>query len=104
VKGTIHWLSARHARDAEMRLYDRLFQSEDPGEGGSNPLADVNPHSLERVTAKIEPSLADAPVGARYQFERTGYFAVDPDSNPGAPDINRTVTLKYTWARIEKRS
>ena len=104
VKGTIHWLSARHARDAEMRLYDRLFQSEDPGEGGANPLADLNPHSLERVIGKVEPSLADAPVGARYQFERTGYFAVDPDSKPGAPVFNRTVTLKDTWAKIEKRS
>jgi glutaminyl-tRNA synthetase len=104
VKGTIHWVSARHARDAEIRLYDRLFQSEDPGEGGGNPLADLNPHSLERVIGKIEPSLADAPVGARYQFERTGYFAVDPDSRPGAPVFNRTVTLKDTWARIERRS
>jgi glutaminyl-tRNA synthetase len=104
VKGTIHWLSARHAVDAEMRLYDRLFQSEDPGEGGANPLADLNPHSLERVIGKIEPSLAGAPAGARYQFERIGYFAVDPDSKPGAPVFNRTVTLKDTWARIEKRA
>jgi glutaminyl-tRNA synthetase len=104
VKGTIHWVSARHAVDAEMRLYDRLFQSEDPGEGGANPLADLNPHSLERLTGKIEPSLAGASVGARYQFERIGYFAVDPDSKPGAPVFNRTVTLKDTWARIEKRS
>jgi glutaminyl-tRNA synthetase len=104
VKGTIHWVSARHAVDAELRLYERLFQSEDPGEGGANPLADLNPHSLERVIGKIEPSLADAPIGVRYQFERTGYFAVDPDSKPGAPVFNRTVTLKDTWARIEKRS
>jgi glutaminyl-tRNA synthetase len=104
VKGTIHWLSARHAKDAEIRLYDRLFQSEDPGEGGGDPLANVNPHSLERVTGKIEPSLADAPAGTRYQFERTGYFAVDPDTRPGAPVFNRTVTLKDTWAKIEKRS
>ncbi len=104
VKGTIHWLSARHAKDAEIRLYDRLFQSEDPGEGGGDPLANVNPHSLERVSGKIEPSLADAPAGTRYQFERTGYFAVDPDTRPGAPVFNRTVTLKDTWAKIEKRS
>jgi glutaminyl-tRNA synthetase len=104
VKGTIHWLSARHAKDAEIRLYDRLFQSEDPGEGGGDPLANVNPHSLERVSGKIEPSLADAPAGTRYQFERTGYFAVDPDTRPGAPIFNRTVTLKDTWAKIEKRS
>ncbi len=105
VKGTIHWVSAPHARDAEVRLYDRLFQSEDPGEGGRDPLTDLNPHSLERVTgARIEPSLAAAPVGARYQFERLGYFSVDSDSKPGAPVFNRTVTLKDSWARIEKRT
>jgi glutaminyl-tRNA synthetase len=104
VKGTIHWVSAPHAKDAEMRLYDRLFQSEDPGEGGGDPLSNLNPHSLERVTGKVEPSLADAPAGARYQFERTGYFAVDPDSKPGRPVFNRTVTLKATWARIERRA
>jgi len=104
VKGTIHWVSAPHAKDAEMRLYDRLFQSEDPGEGGGDPLANVNPHSLERLTGKIEPSLADAAAGARYQFERTGYFAVDSDSKPGRPVFNRTVTLKDTWAKIERRT
>ena len=104
VKGTIHWVSAPHAKDAEMRLYDRLFQSEDPGEGGGDPLSNLNPHSLERVTGKVEPSLADAPAGARYQFERTGYFAVDADSKPGRPVFNRTVTLKDTWARIERRA
>ena len=105
VKGTIHWVSAAHARDAEVRLYDRLFQSEDPGEGGRDPLSDLNPRSLERVTgAKVEPSIVDAPSGARFQFERNGYFCVDPDSRPGAPVFNRTVTLKDTWARIEKRS
>ncbi len=103
VKGTIHWVSAPHAKDAEMRLYDRLFQSEAPGEGG-DPLSNVNPHSLELVTGKVEPSLADAPAGARYQFERTGYFAVDADSRPGRPVFNRTVTLKDTWARIERRA
>jgi glutaminyl-tRNA synthetase len=104
VKGTIHWLSAPHAKEAEVRLYDRLFLSEDPGANGGNPLADLNPHSLERVTAKIEPGLASARAGAHYQFERTGYFCVDPDSRPGAPVFNRTVTLKDTWAKIEKRS
>jgi glutaminyl-tRNA synthetase len=105
VKGTIHWVSAAHARDAEVRLYDRLFLSEDPSAGGRDPLTDRNPNSLERVTgAKIEPSLADALVGERFQFERNGYFCVDPDSTPGAPVFNRTVTLKDTWARIEKRS
>jgi glutaminyl-tRNA synthetase len=105
VKGTIHWLSARHATRAEVRLYDRLFQSADPDASGGDPLAQLNPHSLERLTeVMIEPSLADASVGARYQFERTGYFCVDPDSRPGAPVFNRTVTLKDTWAKIEKRA
>jgi glutaminyl-tRNA synthetase len=105
VKGTIHWVSAATAVDAEVRLYDRLFTSEDPGEGGRDPLTDLNPHSLERLsTAKVEPSLADAPVGTRYQFERQGYFCVDPDSRPGAPVFNRTVTLKDAWAKIASRT
>jgi glutaminyl-tRNA synthetase len=104
VKGTIHWVSAAHAVDAEVRLYDRLFNSEDPGEGGRDPLEDMNPNSLDRVTgAKVEPSLAVARPGARYQFERQGYFCVDPDSEPGRPVFNRTVTLKDSWARIQKR-
>ncbi|HWL41180.1 MAG TPA: glutamine--tRNA ligase/YqeY domain fusion protein, partial [Gemmatimonadaceae bacterium] len=105
VKGTIHWVSARHAHDAEVRLYDRLFLSEDPAGNGRDPLADLNPHSLERLTGvKIEASIAASPVGSRYQFERNGYFCVDQDSRPGAPVFNRTVTLKDSWARIEKRS
>jgi glutaminyl-tRNA synthetase len=105
VKGTIHWVSATHARDAEVRLYDRLFQSEDPAAGGRDPLTDLNPHSLERLSGcKIEPSLASAPPGARFQFERNGYFCVDPDSTAGALVFNRTVTLKDTWAKIEKRA
>ena len=105
VKGTIHWVSAAHARDAEVRLYDRLFQSEDPGENGRDPLTDLNPHSLNVIRgAKVEPSLASATVGARFQFERNGYFCVDPDTRDGAPVFNRTVTLKDTWARIEKRA
>jgi glutaminyl-tRNA synthetase len=105
VKGTIHWVSADHAVDAEVRLYDRLFQSEDPGADGRDPLDDLNPHSLERVTgAKVEPSLASAPAGARYQFERQGYFCVDPDSTAGRPVFNRTVTLKDSWARIQSRT
>jgi glutaminyl-tRNA synthetase len=103
VKGTIHWVSAAHARDAEVRLYDRLFQSEDPGANGRDPIADLNPHSLERLKGcRVEPFLADAAHGTRFQFERNGYFCVDPDSTPGAPVFNRTVTLKDTWARIEK--
>src|SRR5689334_7701964 len=101
VKGTIHWVSAADAVTAEVRLYDRLFNSEDPGEGDRDPLTDLNPNSLERITtAKVEPSLANAPAGTRYQFERQGYFCVDPDSRPGAPVFNRTVTLKDTWAKI----
>ena len=105
VKGTLHWVSAPQARDAEVRVYDRLFQSADPGEGGRDPLQDLNPNSLERVTGcKIEPALAEAAPGTRFQFERLGYFCVDPDSRPGAPVFNRTVTLKDTWARITARA
>jgi glutaminyl-tRNA synthetase len=104
VKGTIHWVSAADAVTAEVRLYDRLFKSEDPGEGDRDPLTDLNPDSLDRVTtAKVEPSLAHAAVGTRYQFERQGYFCVDPDSRPGAPVFNRTVTLKDTWAKVAAR-
>ena len=105
VKGTIHWVSAPPARDAEVRFYDRLFQSPDPGEGGRDPLSDLNPNSLERVTGcKVEPALAEAPPGTRFQFERLGYFCVDPDSSPGAPVFNRTVTLKESWTKIAKRN
>jgi glutaminyl-tRNA synthetase len=104
VKGTLHWVSATHAVDAEVRLYDRLFQSEDPGAGGRDPLTDLNPSSLERLTAsKVEPSLASAVPGTRYQFERQGYFCADPDSQPGAPVFNRTVTLKDGWATIASK-
>ena len=105
VKGTIHWVSAAHAVDGEVRLYDRLFRSEDPSNGGRDPIDDLNPAALEVVRqCKLEPSLANAPVGTRFQFERQGYFCVDPDSRPGAPVFNRTVTLKDTWARINKSS
>jgi glutaminyl-tRNA synthetase len=104
VKGTIHWVSARHAVTAEVRLYDRLFQSEDPGAEGRDPLDDLNPASLERVTdARLEPALAAAAAGTRFQFERNGYFCVDPDSRPGTPVFNRTVTLKDSWAKIAGR-
>jgi glutaminyl-tRNA synthetase len=103
VKGTIHWLSARESREAEVRIYDRLFQSSDPEEGGRDPLTDLNSASLERVTGcKIEPSLAESAPGERFQFERLGYFCTDPDSRPGAPVFNRTVTLKDTWAKIQQ--
>ena len=104
VKGTIHWVSAAHAVNAEIRLYDRLFTSEDPGEGDRDPLTDLNPNSLERLTdCPVEPSLATTAPGARYQFERQGYFCADPDSRPGAPVFNRTVTLKDAWAKISTR-
>ncbi len=103
VKATLHWVSAAHAIEAEVRLYDRLFQSENPGAGDKDFLADLNPKALEVVSgARLEPSLAAAPAGARFQFERLGYFVVDPDSKPGAPVFNRTVTLKDTWAKIRE--
>jgi glutaminyl-tRNA synthetase len=105
VKGTIHWVSAEHAEDAEIRLYDRLFVPEDPGADGRDPLEDLNPQSLEIITgAKVEPALVSAPAGARFQFERQGYFCVDPDSRPGTLVFNRTVTLKDSWARMQKRA
>ena len=103
VKATIHWVSVAHAVDAEVRLYDRLFAAEEPG--GDDWLAQLNPASLEVLRGcKLEASLADAAPGSRWQFERMGYFCVDPvDSRPGAPVWNRTVTLKDTWAKIERR-
>jgi glutaminyl-tRNA synthetase len=105
VKGTIHWVSARHARTAEVRLYDRLFRSADPSEGDRDPLSDLNPDSLNKlVDCKVEPALAEAAPGARFQFERLGYFSVDPDSRDGSPVFNRTVTLKDTWAKIVRAS
>jgi glutaminyl-tRNA synthetase len=94
-KATLHWVSAAHAVDAEVRLYERLFTAENPGAGDTDFLAQINPASLEVVThAKVEASLATAPPGARFQFERLGYFCADADSQPGAPVFNRTVTLK----------
>jgi glutaminyl-tRNA synthetase len=106
VKATIHWVSAAHAVDAEVRIYENLFLKEDPGdvEEGKDVLDNLNPNSLEVIdNAKLEPSLGDAPVGTRYQFERLGYFSVDPDSKPGKPVFNRTVALKDAWARVEKK-
>ncbi|HEX3746409.1 MAG TPA: glutamine--tRNA ligase/YqeY domain fusion protein [Bryobacteraceae bacterium] len=106
VKSTIHWVSAAHAIDAEVRLYDNLFSKENPGETeeGQDFTANLNPHSLEIVQAKAEPSLATAAVGDRFQFERLGYFAVDLESAPGKLVFNRTVGLKDTWAKIEKQT
>jgi glutaminyl-tRNA synthetase len=106
VKSTIHWVSAAHAIDAEVRLYDKLFTVEDPNqvEEGQDFTANLNPNSLEVIPqAKLEPSLANAPVEGRYQFERLGYFCVDHDSKPGHPVFNRTVALKDTWAKVEKK-
>jgi glutaminyl-tRNA synthetase len=104
VKATLHWVSAAHAVDAEVRLYDRLFSHENPGAGDTDFRAQVNPHSLEVLTGcKVEPALAAAAAGARFQFERVGYFCVDPESQPGRPVFNRTVTLKDTWAKVKAR-
>ena len=98
VKGTIHWVSAPHAIDAEVRLYDRLFTVPEPDADGDFK-QHLNPHSLEVVEAKCEPSLADASPEARYQFERLAYFTLDRDSVPGKLVFNRTITLKDTWAK-----
>src|SRR5437870_4883194 len=99
-KATLHWVSAEHAVDCEVRLYDRLFKSENPEESG-NFLDDLNPHSCDVVAhAKLEPSIRGAAPGARYQFERLGYFCVDADSTAARIVFNRTVTLKDTWAKI----
>jgi glutaminyl-tRNA synthetase len=107
VKSTIHWVSAAHAIDAEVRLYQTLFTKEDPNDtkDGEDFTVHLNPQSLElRKGAKLEPSLHNAPAGSRYQFERLGYFSVDLDSTPGKPVFNRTVALKDTWAKVEKKS
>ncbi|HEX7288066.1 MAG TPA: glutamine--tRNA ligase/YqeY domain fusion protein [Candidatus Angelobacter sp.] len=106
VKSTIHWVSAAHAINAEVRLYDNLFSNPDPGDlpDDQDFTANLNPNSLEVVKqAKLEPSLKDAKAGDRYQFERLGYFCADVDSKPGAPVFNRTVALKDTWAKVEKK-
>jgi glutaminyl-tRNA synthetase len=107
VKSTIHWVSAKHAIEAEIRIYDKLFTKSDPSQlaEGEDFTSGLNPDSLEIVLdAKLEPSLASAKVEDRYQFERVGYFCVDPDSRPGKLVFNRTLPLKDTWARIEKKA
>ncbi len=102
-KATLHWLSAGHALPAEVRLYSHLFTRSDPGADG-DMLADLNPESLEVLEgAVVERSLAEIPVGDTVQFERLGYFCVDPDSSADRPVFNRTVTLRDTWARIQAR-
>jgi glutaminyl-tRNA synthetase len=106
VKSTIHWVSAAHAVDAEVRLYDTLFLREDPNQTdeGEDFTSNINPASLEILRGcKVEPALAGVSPMERFQFERLGYFCVDPDTQPGKPAFNRTVALKDTWAKIEKR-
>ncbi|HEX6243254.1 MAG TPA: glutamate--tRNA ligase family protein, partial [Polyangiales bacterium] len=106
VKGTIHWVDAKQAVDAEVRLFDRLFTVEDPlDEALEGPFTRyLNPASFELVRgAKLEPSLEQAEPGQRFQFERTGYFCVDEDSRPGAPVFNRTIQLKDGWAKAQKK-
>jgi glutaminyl-tRNA synthetase len=98
VKGTVHWVSAAHAIDAEVRLYDRLFTVAEPDASGDFKQF-INPRSLEVVTAKLEPSLKDPKAELRYQFERLAYFALDKGSQPGQLVFNRTITLKDTWAK-----
>lgn len=106
VKATIHWVSAAHALDAEVRNYDTLFSKENPDdvEEGQDFTANLNPNSLEvLIGCKVEPGLKDAAPGSRYQFERLGYFCVDPDAISGKPVFNKTIGLKDTWAKIEQR-
>ena len=104
VKGTIHWVSARHAIDAEVRLYDRLFTVEEPDGEGRDFKQYLNPNSLEVLTAKLEPGLAQPDPAARYQLERLAYFCVDSDSKSGKPVFNRTITLKDTWAKEQGKA
>jgi glutaminyl-tRNA synthetase len=101
VKGTLHWVSARHAVEAEVRLYETLFLEESPT--ADNFLDCLNPDSLRSIAdAKVEPALRDQPIGESIQFERLGYFCPDPDGTPERPVFNRTVTLRDTWAKIAK--
>jgi glutaminyl-tRNA synthetase len=106
VKGTLHWVSAAHAVDAEVRLYDYLYTKADPSDApaGQDFTANLNPNSLTVLTGcKVEPMLAESKPGDRFQFLRTGYFCADPDSTPGRPVFNRTVGLRDTWAKVEKK-
>jgi glutaminyl-tRNA synthetase len=104
VKGTLHWVSAKHTVTAEIRLYDRLFLKENPddSEEGMDYKDYLNPGSLKVITGFIEPSVKNAQPGDHYQFERIGYFSVDKDSTKEKPVFNRTVTLKDSWSKIEK--
>jgi glutaminyl-tRNA synthetase len=107
VQGTLHWVSEAHSVGAEVRLFDRLFLNENPdgAKDGKDFKEHLNPASLEVLTgARAERSLGGSPVGARFQFERQGYFCVDRDSKPGSLVFNRTVSLKDTWAKMGKGS
>tara|TARA_R110002050_G_scaffold178088_4_gene311358 strand:- start:17771 stop:19465 length:1695 start_codon:yes stop_codon:yes gene_type:complete len=105
VKGTLHWVSAKHALRAEVRLYDRLFTDETPDAHKDKDFLDfINPDSLQIISAYVEPSLADAKVGERFQFQRMGYFNIDPDSRPEKLVFNRTVGLRDTWAKIQDKN
>ena len=102
MKATLHWVAAVRAIRAEVRLYDRLYTEADP-DTGEGFLANLNPESLVVVSdAQLEPSLAEARPGERFQFERLGYFVLDADSRPGHPVMNRTVTLRDPWAKMQK--
>jgi glutaminyl-tRNA synthetase len=102
-KATLHWVSAEHALQAEVRLYDRLFNQERPDTSEAGFASAMNPDSLQVLKdCRVESSLTSAQAGSRFQFERLGYFCVDPDSERGRLVFNRTVTLRDTWAKIEK--
>ena len=104
VKGTLHWVSKKHAKAAEIRLYDRLFTDETPdGHKDRDFMEFINPDSLKAITGYVEPSLSDSAPGDRFQFQRLGYFSVDPDSNDQRLVFNRTVTLRDTWAKIQQK-
>jgi len=105
VKGTLHWVSAKHALKAEVRLYDRLFTDETPDSHKDKNFLDfINPDSLQIITAYVEPSLADGNIGDIFQFQRMGYFNIDKDSNPNKLVFNRTVGLRDTWAKIQEKN
>lgn len=103
VKSTIHWVSAKHAKEVAVHMYDRLFNKENPEEGDEGFLNCLNPNSLEVLTGYVEPALASAETGSRFQFERLGYFCLDKESTPEKPIFNLTVNLKDTWSKMEKK-
>jgi glutaminyl-tRNA synthetase len=104
VKSTIHWVSAKHAKEVEVRMYDRLFTKEDPEEGEEGFITALNPNSFKVLTGYAEPSLAQTKPGDRFQFERVGYFCTDQESTDDKPVFNLTVNLKDTWAKVQKKA